>query len=259
MYNSFVRPLLEYADVVWDNLTDEQNKEIESVQNEAARIVAGATKLCNINKLISELGWESLENRRNKHKLILLYKMKNHISPSYLSNLLTPTQQSAYNLRHIDDLTPGSTRTHLCSKSFLPPTIRTWNSLPETLRSSPILNSFKSKITPNIKRPPSYYNTGTRKDQILLTIIRLGSLNEDLFRKSIVESPTCTCGMRETVSHFLLQCTKYRNIRERFLTNLNCPATVNNLLYGNEHHSSDENKTLFQNVQKFITQSKLFL
>lgn len=33
MYYSFVRPLLEYADVVWDNLTDELNKEIESVQN----------------------------------------------------------------------------------------------------------------------------------------------------------------------------------------------------------------------------------
>jgi hypothetical protein len=112
MYYSFVRPVLEYADVVWDNLSDELNKEIESVQNEAARIVAGATKQCNIDKLISELGWESLENRRNKHKLILLYKMKNHISPSYLSNLLTPTQQSTYNLRHIDDLTPVPTRTH---------------------------------------------------------------------------------------------------------------------------------------------------
>jgi hypothetical protein len=30
-------------DVVWDNLTDELNKGIEYVQNEAARIVAGAT------------------------------------------------------------------------------------------------------------------------------------------------------------------------------------------------------------------------
>jgi hypothetical protein len=56
MYYSFVRTLLEYADVlVWDNLTDELNKEIESVQNEATRIVAGATTLYNINKIISEL------------------------------------------------------------------------------------------------------------------------------------------------------------------------------------------------------------
>jgi hypothetical protein len=62
MYYSFVRLLLEYADVVWDNLTEELNKEIASVQNEAARIVAGATKLCNIKTLISELGRESLES-----------------------------------------------------------------------------------------------------------------------------------------------------------------------------------------------------
>jgi hypothetical protein len=56
MFYSFVRPLLEYADVVWDNFTEELNKEKESIQNEAARIVVGATKLCHINKLISKLG-----------------------------------------------------------------------------------------------------------------------------------------------------------------------------------------------------------
>ena len=45
MYFSFVRPLLEYADVVWDNISDSLKHDLESVQNEAARIVTGATNI----------------------------------------------------------------------------------------------------------------------------------------------------------------------------------------------------------------------
>ena len=36
---SFIRPLLEYADVVWDNCTQHEANELEKIQVEAARIV----------------------------------------------------------------------------------------------------------------------------------------------------------------------------------------------------------------------------
>ena len=35
MYFTFVRPLLEYADVIWDNMSISHNKKIENVQLEA--------------------------------------------------------------------------------------------------------------------------------------------------------------------------------------------------------------------------------
>ena len=75
IYISFIRPLLEYADVVWDNCTQYEANELEQIQNEAARIVTGATKLVSIQSRLSETGWESLTSRREKHKLILYYKM----------------------------------------------------------------------------------------------------------------------------------------------------------------------------------------
>ena len=75
----FIRPLLEYADVVWDNINDAIKHNLESVQNEAARIVTGATKYCNIQKLLFELKWETLTERRKKHCLIMLYKIPLHI------------------------------------------------------------------------------------------------------------------------------------------------------------------------------------
>ena len=46
----------------------------------------------NINKLLNDLKWDSLEKRRKNHKLILFYKMQNNLTPSYLTDLLATMQ-----------------------------------------------------------------------------------------------------------------------------------------------------------------------
>ena len=66
IYFSFIRPLLEYADVVWDNCTQYEANELEKIQHEAARIASGATKLVSIEKLLKEVGWDTLSCRRKK-------------------------------------------------------------------------------------------------------------------------------------------------------------------------------------------------
>ena len=84
IYLAFVRPLLEYADVTWDNCSQYEKNELNKIQNEAARIAVGATKLVSLNALYNEIGWESLEKRRLDHKLTLFYKMLNNLTPQYL-------------------------------------------------------------------------------------------------------------------------------------------------------------------------------
>ena len=44
-YFAFVRPILEYADVIWNNCTAYEKSELDKIQNEAARIVSGTTRL----------------------------------------------------------------------------------------------------------------------------------------------------------------------------------------------------------------------
>ena len=102
LYCSFSRPLLEYADIFWDNCTQYETSEFEKIQNEAARIVTGATKLVSINSLSRETGWRALAQRRKKHELDLFYKMQTDLSPDYLSVLVPPTvgSFSAYQLRN---------------------------------------------------------------------------------------------------------------------------------------------------------------
>ena len=114
IYTSFIRPILEYGDVVWDNCSQYEKQEIEKVQIEAARIVTGTTKLISLNLLYIEAGWDSLEKRRKYHKLTLFYKMINNISPSYLSDLVPQSVNSIshYNLRNADDLESVASRTN---------------------------------------------------------------------------------------------------------------------------------------------------
>ena len=63
-YFSLIRPLMEYADVVWDNCTQYKVNDLEKIQNEAAHVVTGATKLASINSLLSETGLETLSSQR---------------------------------------------------------------------------------------------------------------------------------------------------------------------------------------------------
>ena len=69
IYTSFIRPILEYADVVWDTCTQYEINAVEKIKIEAARIVTGTSKLVSLEKLYNETCWETLKQRHQKHKL----------------------------------------------------------------------------------------------------------------------------------------------------------------------------------------------
>ena len=225
---------------------------------EAARIITGATKLCSIEKLLSDLGWKSLQNRRNKHKLVIFYKIINGLAPNYFLDLVPPIIQETtnYNLQNADDIQTLHARTNLYYNSLSPSTIRAWNSLPEDTKQSPSISSFKFRLNRDMNKPPKYYNTCTRMGQILHTRIRLecSSLNAHLYRKKIVPEPTCQCGGFESSNHFFFVCPIFVGARSRYL-----PANLNNLtLFGMENKTNHENEALFMQVQEFIVESGRF-
>ena len=60
VYMSFIRPCLEYGDVLWAGTYDSDLSKIDAIQVEAMRIVTGATARSNINLLYEETGWPTL-------------------------------------------------------------------------------------------------------------------------------------------------------------------------------------------------------
>ena len=168
IYISFIRLVLECADVIWDNCTKQEKQDLEKIQIEAARIATGTTKLVSLQKLYEEIGWETLEARRKKHKLVLFYKMFYNLSPLYLSYLVPPQVQnvSRYNLRNANNVQTLVSHTSQYFHAFLPSVIRDWKPM--------ILGMLIQKIHENTVVIPKHYYTGSRQLQILHTRIRTG-------------------------------------------------------------------------------------
>ena len=262
IYFSFIRPVLEYADIIWDNIPHYLKEKVESIQIEAARIVTGATKLCSKSKLYEDTGWDSLNERRKKHKIIKFHEMFHKNTPEYLSRLV-PRQLfevHEYNTRRTRDIEHINCRTTFYKNSFLPSVINEWNSLPGEIKFNPSKNILKFYLNSSNKKTPKYYNAGSRIGQILHARLRLNcsNLNEHLFSKNLTASKYCSCGKVENTRHFLLECKKYTNIRERTVATLGRNITLNTLLYGNDSLQFHENENIFKVVQTFIIDTGRF-
>ena len=72
MYFTYIRPILEYADVVWDHCTQQQMNDLEKIQIEAGQIA----KLVALDRLYQDLGWLKLSERRKLHKLFYFIKWR---------------------------------------------------------------------------------------------------------------------------------------------------------------------------------------
>ncbi|MCG8033360.1 MAG: reverse transcriptase family protein, partial [Candidatus Thiodiazotropha taylori] len=266
IYISFIRPVLEYADVIWDNCSQQEKIDLEKIQNEAARIATGTTKLVSLQKLYEEIGWETLEARRKKHKLVLFYKMFYNLTPPYLSSLVPPQVQhvSRYSLRNANNVQTLPSHTTQYYNSFLPFVIREWNNLPDAIRNVDTVESFKRNINQNTAIVPKHYYSGSRQLQVSHTRLRTGcsSLNNDLFLKNIVESPLCECrsGEIENAEHFFFKCKHYNEHRLELLQTVSqfCNVTLDVLLKGNINLSFETNVEIFKSVQKYIQSTKRF-
>ena len=72
IYNAFVRPHLDYDNVLYDQPNNESlSQKIKSVQYNATLAITGAFKGASQMKLYNELGLESLKSRRWSRKLCL--------------------------------------------------------------------------------------------------------------------------------------------------------------------------------------------
>ena len=220
--------------------------------------------LISINSLYNEIKWDSLQKRRNDHKLSLFFKMKNNLTPLYLSSLVPQTvgQTTRYSLRNSNDLQTIQSRTTLYSNSFLPSTIRDWNNLTQEVRQIDSVNTFKQFLNRERERVPKYFYSGNRRGQMLHTRLRTNcsGLSDDLFIKNIVESPLCQCGRIENAYHYFFECPLYTHHRIELFNSLSQHhnLTLNLVLCGDTSLSDVTNSFIFEKVQKFIIDTKRF-
>ena len=119
VYKGYIRPLLEYADVVWNSsLTLKQTRTIEQVQRRACRIVLGHNFL-SYTKALSDCEIESLATRREDHCLKFAEGLADI---ERTKDLLPPTRLESHsrNLRNAHKISQLRFRTSRFKNSPIP-------------------------------------------------------------------------------------------------------------------------------------------
>ena len=75
-YKSFVRSVLEYSSTLWDPFSKQNSDKIEMVQRRAAKFFGNDDYGASPTAMITELGWQSLAERRSKTKSMMMFKIQ---------------------------------------------------------------------------------------------------------------------------------------------------------------------------------------
>jgi len=90
-YFSLVRPNLEYCGTVWSPYHKEQIHDLEMVQRRAARYVTNRYhNTSSVTSMLEHLQWETLESRRTKAKLLVVYNISNDLMDIPVTKYLSP-------------------------------------------------------------------------------------------------------------------------------------------------------------------------
>ena len=119
-------------------------RNLQLVQNFAARLVLNRSKFCHITPLLYELHWLPIDSRIKFKVLLFIYKSLNGLAPPYLSDLLTLYEPSR-TLRSSDNFDlaiPRYNKNHFggCAFSVYGPKV--WKDLPYHLKTAPSVSIF---------------------------------------------------------------------------------------------------------------------
>ena len=269
LYLSYIRPLLEYADIIWCNSSTNLLNSIENIQIRAAQIVTGAKRRTSHESLYKEIGWESLSQRRNTRKLIFIHELQVKKSPKHLYDLLPTSTIPNRSLRNPHQIPQFRFKTDFFRKSALPSSIDLHNKLHNRLKSLANIRSFKRELCKiNAISKNKLYYFGNRRLQIITAQIRMNfsDLNFDLFRKHCIDNAMCSCNQAiETGYHYFFECKLFEQERHILFSVLydvlehnDLEFTLEVLLSGSSHLPFALNKSIIYAAQNFIIASRRF-
>ena len=196
IHETFIRSWLDHADIIYGQAYNSTfHDKLESVQYNKYLSITGTIRGTSTEKILQELGLESLKSRHWFRKLCHFYKIFNQKS----SFNLIPNFNRVHNTRPSHNIPPMKVRYDYFVNSFLPSAITERKKLDLNIRNSASLSTFKKKLL-NFIRPcvNSIFKIHNPHEIKLLTRLCLGlsHLHEDKFRNCFRDTlnPLCKCG-----------------------------------------------------------------
>ncbi len=138
---------------------------VEKVQRRAARFVKNDYRIylkneqehVSVTKMIEELGWQDLANRRRESRLALFYTIINEQVTVPHSEILKQTSMTQVTRQGITGkkFIAIGCRTDDYKYSFFPRTTKDWNDLPNNIVNAPSVEAFKNRLKAQVRDEPS--------------------------------------------------------------------------------------------------------
>ena len=273
IYKAFVRPYLDYGDVLYNQAFNNSFKyKLESIQyNTCSALKSTSKEYIKRNQLLRIWIWLPLRLMSlNFTFFIRSWKMKSlNISPAWFP------QNARYTWLEISLTTLSKHKPRLFQKPFFPSTIIELKNLDPWFRKSESFSLFQTNILKFI-RPSSnsvYVIVITLEEFVLLQdfVICWSHLREHKFKHSFQDTinPLCSCGYDVVCTEqFLLHCRQFVNERRTLLStfgnfNYNLLENTSNVLtqtfvWGNVSHSSSDNSKILDTTIGFVLSIKRF-
>ena len=147
LYNALIVPHLSYSILLWGNSSDYLLHQLRILQKRALRFISNAPINQHSSPLFLQHKVLTLDDLYNCQLGIFLYKHRNSILPvDFTSFFQTNSNFHSYSTRLKDSLSHPYTRTSFAHSQIRTTGVHLWNSLSESLRKAPSLNSFKRKL-----------------------------------------------------------------------------------------------------------------
>lgn len=154
--NSLILPYFDYACLVFNDASGYLDTKLQRLQNVVLRFVYGLRRDTSLSPFRRKANWMTTRARRMYFLGILTYQILNSGSPSYLHDryrVVDPSVRRSARQVSSNYQIPNC-RTDTYTRSFWISSIKNWDSLPDQIKNSPSIDSFKSALFAYLIGPP---------------------------------------------------------------------------------------------------------
>ena len=143
---TFLESQINYCPLIWMFYSRTINNKINRLHENAIRIVY-TDVISSFQGLLMKDNLFSIHERNIQSLAIEIYKFLNGLSPSFLNNVFHKNILNSYNLRNHKEFYSGNPKTlRYGTETVYSVVLKIQSKVPETIKMSFLLESFKSKI-----------------------------------------------------------------------------------------------------------------
>lgn len=144
IYKSIISPHFDYCSTILLDVGETEMQMLQRAQNRAMRAIIRCNRYTPIRAMLDALNFMNVKQRLSFNSLILIHKMKNDISPKYLTkDIKLISERHNYNTRQKNDIQIQKRNQSKSQHSLLYNGFKLFNELPTEMKIENSLLKFK--------------------------------------------------------------------------------------------------------------------